>query len=114
MIKQPQGGDWPKLGKVIDEYVHKVDLDGRLLWEEKLRLHIKPRPAWCPETLWYNEDLKKLKEEVKRRNSIFPIDPKKSLKFSFSWEQFKALLVRLEAAENFMKRVLDEDDPGWY
>jgi len=52
MIEQPQGGDWPTLGEVIDEYVHKVDFQGKLIWEEHLRLHLKPRPKWCPEKLW--------------------------------------------------------------
>lgn len=52
MIQQPTGGDWPKLGDVIDEYVHAVDLRGKVIWEEHLRLHIKPRPQWCPEKLW--------------------------------------------------------------
>jgi hypothetical protein len=51
-IEQPQGGDWPKLGEVIEEYVHKVDLQGKLIWEEHLRLHINVRPKWCPEKLW--------------------------------------------------------------
>lgn len=52
MINQPIGGDWQKLGEVIDEYVHKVTIDKAIIWEEHLRLHIKPRPKWCPENLW--------------------------------------------------------------
>jgi hypothetical protein len=51
-IKQPTHGDWPKFGKVIEEYVSRVTLNEKLIWEEKLRLHIKPKPSWCPEKLW--------------------------------------------------------------
>lgn len=43
------------LGKIIDEMVYKVTSgpNGQhTLWEKKMRLHIKPKPAWCPDKLW--------------------------------------------------------------
>ena len=47
-----QMGDWPILGTVIDDYIHRVDFEGRKVWEEHLRLHIKPKPSWMPLKLW--------------------------------------------------------------
>lgn len=52
MIEQPKGGDWPKLGEVIEEFVDRASLENKIIWERKLRLHIKPKPDWLPESLW--------------------------------------------------------------
>lgn len=52
MIEQPTGGDWPEIGEVIDELVHKAVIEKAVIWEDHLRLHIKPKPAWCPDRLW--------------------------------------------------------------
>ena len=43
------------LGKVLDELHIKISAEhskGRLVWEEKLRLHLRPKPKWCPDGLW--------------------------------------------------------------
>ncbi len=39
-------------GKIIEEYVAKTAIGHAIIWEEKLRLHVKPKPAWCPDLLW--------------------------------------------------------------
>lgn len=52
MIEQPKGGDWGKFGEVIEELAHKNWLRESEEWEKKLRLHIKPKPEWCPSPLW--------------------------------------------------------------
>lgn len=36
------------MGKMVAEAHYRVTQH----WEQILRLHIKPRPAWIPETLW--------------------------------------------------------------
>jgi hypothetical protein len=44
-----------ELGKVIDELFYKVTygpIGEATLWEHKLRLHLKPKPVWCPLGLW--------------------------------------------------------------
>lgn len=38
--------------KLIDKLNWQVVYDGRILWEERLKLWLKPRPIWCPERLW--------------------------------------------------------------
>lgn len=50
--------------KIVDELTYKVTLDEltyyasygskgeKTLWEHKFRLHVRPKPAWCPDRLW--------------------------------------------------------------
>lgn len=43
------------LGKVIEELLYKATYgpEGEnTIWEHKLRLHLKPKPNWCPDKLW--------------------------------------------------------------
>lgn len=40
------------LGKIIAEQTQKATMEGMTLWERVLRLHVKPRPKWCPVPLW--------------------------------------------------------------
>ena len=40
------------LGKTIAEQTQKITFDQKTAWEHVLRLHIRPRPSWCPEPLW--------------------------------------------------------------
>lgn len=47
--------DLENLGKIVDQLVYKVIYgpEGEsVLWEHKLRLHLRPKPAWCPLRLW--------------------------------------------------------------
>jgi hypothetical protein len=48
--------DLDGLGTILDEKVFKItcDLGNRkaTLWEETLRLHLKPKPDWVPDRLW--------------------------------------------------------------
>ena len=41
-----------EIGRVIAEQVQKIRGEQMAAWERVLRLHIKPRPSWCPEPLW--------------------------------------------------------------
>lgn len=40
------------LGKVLDEVVFKFSHEQSVIWEERLRLHLRPRPYWMPKRLW--------------------------------------------------------------
>jgi hypothetical protein len=40
------------LGKVITEQVYRFQFEKMTLWEEHLRLHLKPKPKWCPVFVW--------------------------------------------------------------
>ena len=48
--------DLDDLGTVLSEKVFKLSGDfgthKATIWEETLRLHLKPKPAWCPDRLW--------------------------------------------------------------
>lgn len=48
--------DLDNLGTVLSEKVFKLTSDfgntKATLWEETLRLHLKPKPNWCPDRLW--------------------------------------------------------------
>ena len=44
--------DLDGLGEVIAEQTHAIIVEHRTAWERVMRLHIKPRPAWCPEPVW--------------------------------------------------------------
>ena len=41
-----------ELGKVIEELTYKIQMDKASIWEEKLKLHMKPKPSWMPTSLW--------------------------------------------------------------
>lgn len=40
------------LGLVIHEQAYKFQFEKMTLWEETLRLYIKPKPKWCPMFLY--------------------------------------------------------------
>ena len=46
------GANPDPLGKVLEELVVRFQAEKRTLWEEKVRLHLKPRPQWLPEWAW--------------------------------------------------------------
>ena len=39
-------------GKTIEEITIKIVHQQKTLWEQKLRLHMRPKPAWMPPRLW--------------------------------------------------------------
>jgi hypothetical protein len=39
------------LGKTLDEFHIQIHM-GHLMWEEKLKLHLRPRPSWCSQSVW--------------------------------------------------------------
>ena len=40
------------LGKVITEQAYRFQFEKMTMWEEHLRLHLKPKPPWCPGFFW--------------------------------------------------------------
>lgn len=40
------------LGKIIAEQSQRVLHEQRVAWEVVMRLHVKPRPRWCPMWAW--------------------------------------------------------------
>lgn len=44
--------DWQKIGEIIAQQTQRVTMDKAVLWEDVLRLHIKPKPAWMPMSVW--------------------------------------------------------------
>jgi hypothetical protein len=51
MIIHP-GANPDPLGKVLDELVVKFQAHKRTLWEDRMRLHLKPKPRFIPEWAW--------------------------------------------------------------
>lgn len=41
-----------EMGKVLDELNIKIQM-GKLVWEERLRLHLNPKPKWLSDSLWH-------------------------------------------------------------
>lgn len=41
-----------QLGSIVTELTYKMAHEKATLWEERLRLHVKPKPAWMPDSLW--------------------------------------------------------------
>ncbi len=40
------------IGTLVDELTYKVIHEKASLWEEKLKLYIKPKPTWMPMTIY--------------------------------------------------------------